>query len=350
MIINKPGATYRASVGAIAGTHPEEEPIQLLIAPSTSNEYNTAELRLIPIACWKIEDIRFAFDSSFVMPDLANELDVLAELREEHKQDDPVVGIKYPPLSVFGHADPVGNDDYNKLLSGRRAAVIYSLLISNGDPGTATRLWNRVATEEGWGADQRQTMQAVTGLDAGIPDSQLLLGYMRKLVPPELILTRADFLGRGLDGGGKADYQGCSRFNPLLVFSQQKEDEFDQAAADRNLLDVNARNAANAPNRRVMVLFFRPGSKVDPGRWPCPRATEGVERCIQRFWSNGQRRRSERLSDQDRRFEDSHDTFACRFYERLLSRSPCEHAPVPCPWCVLMSHVPPGAQTVIEEA
>jgi len=28
------------------------------------------------------------------------------------------------PLSVFGHADPVGSDDYNKALSGRRAMAV----------------------------------------------------------------------------------------------------------------------------------------------------------------------------------------------------------------------------------
>ena len=30
-------------------------------------------------------------------------------------------------LSVFGHADPTGNDDYNKALSGRRAAAIRTM-------------------------------------------------------------------------------------------------------------------------------------------------------------------------------------------------------------------------------
>jgi hypothetical protein len=257
-----------------------------------------------------------------------------------------VAGIQYPPPSVFGHADPVGSDDYNKALSGRRATVIYALLISNTDSGIAVSLWNRVASEENWGADQRQTMQAATGLPAGTPDSQLFSAYMKELCPPDLVLTPKDFLAQG-GGGGKADYQGCSRFNPLVIFSQQTEDEFEQAAREGDQSGIDMGNAANAPNRRVMVLLFRPGSQVDPSKWPCPQATEGVAGCIKRFWSDGQKRRKERLPDRDRKFEETHDTFACRFYERLLSRSPCEHTPIPCPWCAFMSHVPPTTQNVI---
>src|ERR1035441_9549451 len=32
------------------------------------------------------------------------------------------------PLAIFGHADPVGSDIYNKKLSGRRAMAVYGLL------------------------------------------------------------------------------------------------------------------------------------------------------------------------------------------------------------------------------
>ena len=95
---------------------------------------NTARLRLIPIACWRVDDIRFAFDSSFIAPDsdatstndIRVELAHLADLVKAHP------GC---PLSVFGHADPTGNDDYNKALSGRRATAVYALLIANADPG-----------------------------------------------------------------------------------------------------------------------------------------------------------------------------------------------------------------------
>ncbi len=81
---------------------------------------------------------------------------------------------------------------------------------------------------------------------------------------------------------------------------------------------------ANSPNRRVVVLMFRVGSSVSPGKWPCPAAVDGVAGCKQRFWSDGETRRSSRLPNDDREFSKSKDTFACRFYQRLTTSSPCE--------------------------
>src|SRR5688572_10264865 len=118
-------AIHGASEGGVAGTHEAVAPLQLLVGPTTSNEFNTARLRPIPVACFKVDDIRFAFDSSFVAigsnekDDIRAELRLLVGLLKDHPES---------PLSVFGHADPVGIDDYNKQLSGRRATVIYALL------------------------------------------------------------------------------------------------------------------------------------------------------------------------------------------------------------------------------
>jgi outer membrane protein OmpA-like peptidoglycan-associated protein len=303
------GVIHGASEGGVAGKHPPADPFQFLVGPSTSSEFNTARLRLIPIACWKVENIRFAFDSAFVTPDITTELKHLASLVKEHP------GC---PLSVFGHADPVGSDGYNKILSGWRATVIYALLVSNTDPGKAVTLWKTVAAQENWGRNQRQTMWTTTGLPPGTPDSQLFQAYMQKLCPKVLQLTPKDFLAQGGDPHGKGDFQGCGEFNPLLIFSTKREREFDQQQ------DKSKRNDANAPNRRVMVLLFRKGSKIDPGRWPCPRATEGIGGCVGRFWSDGQQRRSTRLPDKDRKFNETEDTFACRFYQRISNRSPCD--------------------------
>jgi hypothetical protein len=341
------GVIHNLSSGGVSATHPSQPDFQLLVAPSTSKETNTVRLRLVPVACWKVEDIRFAFDSSFVSPDIQTELQRLVQLREEHKKTDIGTGTtEYPPLSVFGHADPVGHDDYNKALSGRRAAVIYGLLISNDNPAKAVKLWNEVAAQESWGASQRQTMQVATGLSSDVSDSRLFSAYMEAICPKQLRLTAKDFLGRGLDGAGKADYQGCGSFNPLLIFSQDEEKTFEEAGRDQDQSGLNVRNTANAPNRRVMVLLFRVGSQVNPARWPCPRATEGTAACITRFWSNAQKRRKDRLPDKDRKFEETSDTFACRFYHRLVTSSPCERIPSYCPWCLLMSHVPPNEQKI----
>lgn len=321
------GVIHAASDGGVSGEHPAAKPFEFLVGPTTTDQFNTARLRLIPIACWRVDDIRFAFDSSFVNADPAEtdnpndiraELAHLARLVQDHRGS---------PLSVFGHADPVGSDDYNKLLSGRRAKVIYGLLISTADSGTAVKLWQEVSNAEAWGANQRQTMQTLTGLPSGTPDSTLFRSYMQKLCPSDLKLTKKDFLGQGADAGGKGDFQGCGEFNPILLFSQEKQAKFDQAQRRNSNEDkavLEERNAANAPNRRVMVLMFRKGSKVDLAKWPCPRATEGVSGCIKRFWSDGEKRRSTHIQGTDRKFEDTEDTLACRFYQRMTAQSPCE--------------------------
>ncbi len=310
------GSLAGSTEGGLSGTHGEIKPSPFLVGPSTADEFNTLKLPTVPIACFRVDDARFDFDSSFVAShpedetkDIRAELKLLVKLLKDSPQS---------PLSVFGHADPVGNDDYNKQLSGRRATVIYALLIANTDPDTAVHLWQAVAAQEQWGASQRHSMQTFTGLPAGTADAALIKAYMQKLSPPELQLGKKDFLGQGADPRGKGDMQGCSEFNPSLIFSQQRNDAFTSAN------DTQGRNDANARNRRVLVLLFKKGSKIDVTKWPCPRVSEGVAGCKQRFWADGEQRRSMRLPDTDRLFEKTKDTFACRFYHRLLTNSPCE--------------------------
>ena len=314
------GAVHDDSSGGIAGSFPSARPFQVLVAPSTSGELNTTRMRLVPIACWRVDDVRFGFDSSFVTPEAAAELQMLVSLREAHKKTNPATrNAEYPPLSVFGHADPVGTDDYNKALSGRRAAAVYALLITNSEPAASASLWQEIAQVENWGANQRQTMHAETGLPDGTPDGDLFKAYLQKLCPKELQLSRKDFLAQGADSGGKGDYQGCSAFNPVLIFSMNRQAEFDGGDKEP------ARNLANASNRRVLVLLFRVGSKVNPAKWPCPRSKDGTAGCIKRFWSDAEKRRSARLQSKDREYARTRDTFGCRFYDRISNNSPCEN-------------------------
>ena len=174
------GVIHGGSDGGVSGSHPESAPLEFAVAPATGNEVDTVRLRIVPIACWRVEDIRFAFDSSFVTSDVTTELRLLVSLRETHKQANPITReIQYPPLSVFGHADPVGTDDYNKSLSGRRATAVYAVLIANSEPSTAVSLWQKVAQAENWGANQRQAMQSATNLPAGTSDSGLFKAYLK---------------------------------------------------------------------------------------------------------------------------------------------------------------------------
>lgn len=339
--------------GGIAAVHAEAADFRALVGPSTGGEFNTVKAAIIPIACWRVDDIRFEFDSSFVQPGIETELRHLAELLQKHlpasmaKNATPpdIVGC---PLSIFGHADPVGDDEYNKQLSGRRAMAIYGLLTR--DVELWDYLFNTPIGNDKWGKKPLQTMVRETTVPkpteepdvSGIENNPtqrkaLYLRYMDKLcerVDEEgkpkldkeakaqtqtLKLDKKDFLAQGADKGGKGDYQGCSEFNPILLFSQEEEKEFQQDKEDKT-----RRNQANAPNRRVMVLIFRKGTKVDPNRWPCPRAKEGTAGCKKRFWSDGEKRRTTKLQDDQRQFEETKDTFACRFYNRTVINSPCE--------------------------
>ena len=71
----------------------------------------------------------FELGSSFVAPQIAEDLSVLASLVERLEKKH---GAR-PVAAVFGHADPVGKEDLNKKLSGRRAAAVYALLTRRAD-------------------------------------------------------------------------------------------------------------------------------------------------------------------------------------------------------------------------
>ena len=333
------GALHGVSEGGVLGKHPDPAATRYLVAPSTADEFNKIRLPLVPVFCWKVEDIRFAFDSSFISiapdpspdptSDPLSKPDAGGDIREELRiLTDFVNSSPGCPLSVFGHADPVGPavdpDGYNKALSGRRATSVYSLLIANTSLSKAVSLWNGIAIHEHWGADQKGVMQQATSLPDGTSMTSLIQAYLPVLCPKDLNLAPKDFLARGANPSGKGDYQGCSSFNPLLVFSQDNADKYAPGANDKDHEVYLERNLANAPNRRVMVLLFRKGTKVDPAKWPCPPATGDQSGCIKRFWKGGDDRRHRRLPSQDRRFDDANDTFACRFYQRLLTDSPCD--------------------------
>ena len=198
-----------------------------------------------------------------------------------------------------------------------------------------------IAKTENWGTNQRQAMQDFTSLPEGTADADLYRAYMQKICaindssgnplldvsgnPVQLTIAAKDFLGQGADAGGKADYQGCSSFNPQFVFSQTDETTYEQAAQSGDQETLDERNDANAPNRRVVVFLFKVGSVVVPSKWPCPRAKEPKVGMLDSFL--GQRKGSSHAAPAGRslrKFELTKDTFACRFYQQIADKSPCE--------------------------
>ena len=325
------GTIHSFSEGGIAGTHLTLPGLPVYVSPTTADDRNRITAAVFPIACWSVSDVRFAFDSSVLSPEVADEVAHLKSLREQHKRviggsaSTGKAGVSiYPPLSIFGHADPVGDDDYNKTLSGRRATAVYALLTRK------TALWEKLYSQpfggdrwDGQAIDLMLDATSASGtasvskqqaLDSAGSRATLFQAYMDQIAGDLKVDVNDDFLAAGADAGGKGDYQGCGEFNPLLLFSQAEQDEFEQPE------NKDERDDENAPNRRVLVLLFRPGSRIVAAKWPCPRATEGVAGCRKRFWSDGEARRSKLLPDDRRLFPDTADTFACRFYQRFAVR------------------------------
>jgi len=340
-------ATIHYQSGAlVSADHDKIEDPQFPVAPSTSarDTANTIRPSLIPWACWKVEDICFEFGRAFVRPDAQEAFTELAKLREKHPDT---------PITLFGHADPVGNDQYNKDLSLRRAKAVYAVLIRN------TALWEEIYSHKDEQVRFLQNTLAALGHNPGTVDgkmgpktqagirsfekseggpekgqntpdlrTRLFKKYMDWLCP-DLTLTPSDFLT-----GGQCAYQGCGEFNPVRMFSKAQNEHFRKPA------NRQARNDENQPNRRVVAFLFKPGTRVNPWAWPC---RSDLASCQKRLWSDWEKRRAFQEKGREHRvsvgvpagkgkspwkYEATHDTFACRFYDGLAHQSPCEQ-PVP---------------------
>jgi hypothetical protein len=266
-------------------------------------------------------------------------------------------------ISIFGHADPVGKDEFNKVLSGRRAQAIFGLLVR--DVGLWNDLYFHHDTQgkDRWGVRPVQVMLNLAGpTKAGSADGKigqntrqaladfeaanalpsrgfnqkeeispatfdaLALSYMNTICTDDdgnqFQVSREDFIARGTGKDGKGDFQGCGEFNPLMIFSLEERKFFDREENKKR------RNVENQINRRIMILLYLPGTRIDPTRWPCPTVKEGTAGCKRRFFANADIRRSN--LDERREHKDEKTipgivgTFACRFYDRQASGSPCE--------------------------
>lgn len=296
---------HDASDFGTVATHAQKELPPILVGPSTGQEFNTVGLGLPPVACMSLHDLVFDTDSSFVMPDAGVVLRNLPALREGHKNK----AGELPLISIFAHADPSGTDDYNKALSGRRATAVYGLLLH--DVTVWDKLYNSPFGGDDWKKkDVLHTIKGHLGPEAPAARNDLFRAYMKALVP--VAVTKTDFLGRGASPGGKADHQGCSDFNPLLLLSKDENE---------NLSKTRWR-LLNQANRRVVLFLFAANRKINASQWPCPMASEGSAGCHKRFFSDADERRA--AGEERREFSKTKDTYACRFYQFFAESSPCE--------------------------
>jgi hypothetical protein len=325
--------------------------------PDTESKHNTVRESLLAIACVNVPKEHFDFDRSFVRPEAKEsfvKLSTLFDALTAKSVFDPT-----PPLGIFGHADPVGDPVYNSILSARRARAIHAVLIR--DTKTCDELATTAHPMGGdvWGTAPFETMIATVGFPEGTSAAiqqqspakaavsikanpklreALYLKYMNALcvrsvkgVESDFLLEKDQhFLARGLGTNGKGDLQGCGEFNPKLILSKKKDD-----AAKKSKEAKEQRDRENALNRRVLIFLFKPGSRVDPKKWPCPHVREGaaaVKTCEKRFWPDSKERvaqepdtdktfREERKKQRDGTFG---GTWACRFYQGIAQFSPCE--------------------------
>ena len=150
--------TLGIAAAGVFADHPPRLLLPAKVAPTLENESNLLRDPLITVACAYMPDYLFDFDRSFIKPDVHTRrfIDALAEVRGRHPNS---------PLSVFGHADPTGDDDYNAHLGGRRAAAFYGLVTRN------VELWDDIYQNAGqltqpcasdqWGARSFQIMLGV---------------------------------------------------------------------------------------------------------------------------------------------------------------------------------------------
>jgi len=355
------GSTHHSTSGGLVAEHvPQPMPAARFAPTFDDKEHNTLRKTLVPFACWRAEDLRFDFASSFVRPEISDELSALKDLIDRHTLLSLAGKPEFPPvLSVFGHADPTGADDFNKSLSGRRAQAIYGLLTRKVD--LWEDLYSHPLGDDDWKSGAVTSMQTALG-DSPAPASDkgtrqtLFRRYMDHLCTRrdaagqpvldetgavvQLLVDPKHFLAGGTDKDGKGDFQGCGEFNPVLMLSHEEQKRFSDPK------NKEERDLENAPNRRVVVFLFRPGSVVDAATWPCPRAKEGSGGCRKRFWSDAAERR--KFTESRRVFEETHDTFACRFYDRISNSSPCENLVIERSMPTLFRPVEPGAKEIVE--
>ena len=197
------------------------------------------------------------------------------------------------PLAVFGHADPVGRDSYNKTLSGRRALAVYAVLTRD------VELWEQKLYKQPFGGDrwgERENQIMLTALGYPPPAEGETDGTDETDDPTKAFPTPAGSGGRRPDRPAnprpavqpfiwicfapaptarptsspnktswpaakiltaKATTRAAANSIRYCWCRSRSTDEH------RRPENHPLRNEVNAPNRRVLVFLFKPGT---PGK------------------------------------------------------------------------------------
>src|SRR5687767_13754007 len=297
------------SPDGIVATHPVRAELPVLVAPvpieQKKDKFNRIRPHLVTIGCMMIPGKPgFEFDSSLISPGAEKKFTKFAGMMQAMQKQDSKSPKRFPPCSIFGHADPTGNDEYNKELSARRARAVYALLTRN------KKIWDQLFNVphggDKWGYKAVQFMLS-TSLDRkaneppfytgpldgaktpetrkltqealneyqesrGLPKTpianektreKLFEEYMNAIChdekgEPFILDPVENFLARKKNAKLRGDVQGCSEFNPVFLLSDAEEKLFKDVKEFKE-----ARDALYNEDRRVLIYVFSHDSEIE---------------------------------------------------------------------------------------
>lgn len=241
-----------------------------------------------------LQDVTFATGKSFIQ---SKHADALMDMRGKIKawqKDNPDA-----KLTVFGHADAMGQDDPNKALSERRAKSILAFLMKDKQG------WEDLYQEEKWGLAPIQDLLKHAGHDPGAVDGQD--------GPKTKAAIKSFQSEKGLAESGSADAD--TRGGLFQAFLDECNDE---ALKAKDFDDINGNPTAGCSeynlaektqgaceaNRRVAVFLLK-SNKNFPINYPCRKGDAGP--CKKQVARKGDRRTA---------------GFGCFFYDQLILEIP----------------------------
>lgn len=248
-----------------------------------------------------LPDITFATAQSFLHPDHAAELKGLRASIDAWKKKTPE-----GKLAVFGHADAVGKESDNKILSERRGRALLAFLTLDASAYAA------IGKEENWKLDLHQALLKQLGHDPGAIDGQdgpktqaAVKAFRKKQGLPESGALDADTKQKLYE----AFFSDC---NPKAVPAKDFDDVNGNAFAGCS--EFNLADKTQGPcekNRRVGVFLLK-ATKNFPIHYPCSKGNVSV--CQKQVGKKGERRTA---------------GFGCWFYDQLIVERPNQPPPPP---------------------
>ena len=248
------------------------------------------------LACAGIPNVTFETQRSFIRPNAAVYLKKLKEIIAAHP---------HPLMMIFGHADKVGTEAFNKALSERRAKSAFALLTRKPDVWVTLFENGDDPDNEDWGLKSVQTMlnflnpgarlditntmdnRTAIELETYTRNPWTWIRGVRVITTNALEIVVQRYMDALMDGVNLTEkdffglkHAGCSVFNPIIDTDRAEED-----------------------NRRVTFFLF------DRNRLPdIPCSNTDLSPC---------RSQSGQYRENPRQTYRHNDSFSCAFYDSI---------------------------------